>query len=104
MSNVTETIAKRNGLDKDSINWIIPHQANLRIIDAVANRLEVPMDKVMVNIQRYGNTSGGTLPLCLCDYESQLRKGDNLIFTAFGAGFTYGAVYVKWGYDGNAKK
>ena len=104
MSNITAQLAERNGLDKDSINWIIPHQANMRIIDAVANRLEVPMEKVMVNIQRYGNTSGGTLPLCLWDYESKLRKGDNLIFTAFGAGFTYGAVYVKWGYDGNAKK
>ena len=103
-SNITAEIAERNGLDKDSINWIIPHQANLRIIDAVASRLEVPMEKVMVNIQRYGNTSGGTLPLCLWDYENQLRKGDNLIFTAFGAGFTYGAVYMKWGYDGNVKK
>ena len=104
MSNITAQIAERNGLDKDSIDWIIPHQANMRIIDAVASRLEVPMEKVMVNIQRYGNTSGGTLPLCLWDYEQQLRKGDNLIFTAFGAGFTYGAVYMKWGYDGNAKK
>ena len=103
MSEITATIAEKNGLTKENINWVIPHQANMRIIDAVASRLEVPMEKVMVNIQRYGNTSAGTLPLCLWDYEKQLKKGDNLIFTAFGAGFTYGAVYVKWGYDGNMK-
>ena len=103
MSKITATIAEKNGLTKENINWVIPHQANMRIIDAVASRLEVPMDKVMVNIQRYGNTSAGTLPLCLWDYEKKLKKGDNLIFTAFGAGFTYGAVYVKWGYDGNLK-
>ena len=100
MSEITATIAERNGLTKENIDWVIPHQANMRIIDAVASRLEVPMEKVMVNIQRYGNTSAGTLPLCLWDYERKLKKGDNLIFTAFGAGFTYGAVYVKWGYDG----
>ena len=103
MSNITAEIAERNGLSKDSIDWVVPHQANLRIIDAVASRLEVPMDKVMINIQHYGNTSGGTLPLCLWDFESKLKKGDNIIFTAFGAGFTYGAVYVKWGYDGTKK-
>ena len=103
MSEITATIAEKNGLTKDNINWVIPHQANMRIIDAVASRLAVPMEKVMVNIQRYGNTSAGTLPLCLWDYEQRLKKGDNLIFTAFGAGFTYGAVYVKWGYDGNMK-
>ena len=103
MSQITATIAENNGLTKDNIDWVIPHQANMRIIDAVASRLEVPMEKVMVNIQRYGNTSAGTLPLCLWDYEQHLKKGDNLIFTAFGAGFTYGAVYVKWGYDGKMK-
>ena len=103
MSEITATIAEKNGLTKENINWVIPHQANMRIIDAVASRLEVPMEKVMVNIQRYGNTSAGTLPLCLWDYEEKLKKGDNLIFTAFGAGFTFGAVYVKWGYDGNLK-
>ena len=103
MSEITATIAEKNGLTKENINCVIPHQANMRIIDAVASRLEVPMEKVMVNILRYGNTSAGTLPLCLWDYEKQLRIGDNLIFTAFGAGFTYGAVYVKWGYDGNMK-
>lgn len=100
MSDVTEEIVKKNNLTKETIDWIVPHQANMRIIDAVANRLEVPVEKVMVNIQRYGNTSSATLPLCLWDYEKKLKKGDNLIFTAFGAGFTWGAVYVKWGYDG----
>ena len=103
MSEITATIAEKNSLTKENINWVIPHQANMRIIDAVASRLEVPMEKVMVNIQRYGNTSAGTLPLCLWDYEKHLKKGDNLIFTAFGAGFTYGAVYVKWGYDGKER-
>ena len=101
MSDVTAQIAERNGLNKDNIAWIVPHQANLRIIDAVASRLEVPREKVMINIQRYGNSSAGTLPLCLWDYEKKLKKGDNVIFTAFGAGFTYGAVYLKWGYDGS---
>ena len=104
MSAITAELAERNSLNKENINWIIPHQANMRIIDAVAQRLEVPMEKVMVNIHRYGNTSGATLPLCLWDYEKQLKKGDNLIFTAFGAGFTYGAVYAKWGYDGAERK
>lgn len=103
MSDISEYLAKKNNLTKENIDWIIPHQANMRIIDAVAHRMEVPIEKVMVNIQRYGNTSAATLPLCIWDYESQLKKGDNLIFTAFGAGFTWGAVYVKWGYDGETK-
>lgn len=103
MSDVTSAIARRNNLDKTNIDWIVPHQANLRIIDAVANRLEVSSEKVMINIHRYGNTSAGTLPLCIWDFEKQLKKGDNMIFTAFGAGFTWGAVYVKWGYDANRK-
>ena len=88
-------------MSKDNSDWFVQHQANLRIIDAVASRLEVPLEKVMVNIQRYGNTSAGTLPLCLWDYEKQLKNGDNIIFTAFGVGFTWGAAYVKWGYDGS---
>lgn len=100
MADITEFVAKKNNLSGESIDWIIPHQANMRIIDAVAHRMELPIEKVMVNIQRYGNTSAGTLPLCIWDYESKLKKGDNLIFTAFGAGFTWGAVYVKWAYDG----
>ncbi|KAA6328853.1 3-oxoacyl-[acyl-carrier-protein] synthase 3 [termite gut metagenome] len=94
-------IIERNGLSKDDITWVIPHQANRRIIDAVVNRLEIPIEKIMINIERYGNTSSATLPLCLWDFEEKLKKGDNLIFTAFGAGFTWGAVYVKWGYDIN---
>ncbi len=100
MSDVSAAIAERNHLDKDNISWVIPHQANMRIIDAVAHRLDLPTDKVMVNINRYGNTSAATLPLCIWDFEDKLKKGDNLIFTAFGAGFTWGAIYVKWGYDG----
>ena len=99
MSDATALIAERNGLTKDNLAWIVPHQANIRIIEAVAKRLEMPMDKVMVNIQKYGNTSAGTLPLALWDYEKQPHKGDNLIFTTFGAGFTWGAAYMKWGYD-----
>lgn len=100
MSDLTAQIAERNGLNKDNLAWVIPHQANVRIIQAVANRLELPMEKVMLNIQRYGNTSSGTLPLALWDYEKKLKKGDKLIFTAFGAGFVSGAAYMTWGYDG----
>ena len=100
MSDACVKIAERNNLNKDNIDWVIPHQANMRIIDAVAHRLEVPHEKVMINIERYSNTSAGTLPLCIWDFEEKLKKGDNLIFTAFGAGFTWGAMYMKWGYDG----
>ncbi len=99
MSAVVTDLAQKHGLNGDNIHWVVPHQANLRIIDAVAQRLEVPMDRVMINIGRYGNTSAGTIPLCFWDYEKQMKKGDNLILTAFGAGFTWGAVYLKWGYD-----
>ena len=101
MSDACESIIERNQLTKDQIDWVIPHQANQRIINAVAQRLDMPLEKVMINIERYGNTSAGTLPLCIWDFEDKLKKGDNLIFTAFGAGFAWGAVYVKWGYDGN---
>ncbi len=103
MSDVSEEIAARNGLTKETINWVVPHQANMRIIDAVANRMELPIEKVLVNIERYGNTSAGTLPLCIWDFERILKRGDNIIFTAFGAGFTWGAVYVKWAYDSENK-
>lgn len=99
MSDACEALIARNNLSKEDIDWVIPHQANQRIISAVAQRLEVPTEKVMVNIERYGNTSAGTLPLCIWDFEDKLKKGDNLIFTAFGAGFSWGAVYVKWGYE-----
>ena len=95
-----ELIAQRNGLNKENIQWVIPHQANMRIIEAVAKRLEMPMEQVMVNIERFGNTSAGTIPLALWEYEPQLRKGDNIIMTAFGAGFVHGANYFRWAYDG----
>jgi 3-oxoacyl-[acyl-carrier-protein] synthase III len=101
MSDAVETIAKRNHLTKDDIAWIVPHQANVRIEQAVARRLNVPEDHVMINIDHMANTSAGTLPLCLWEYEKRLKKGDNLIFTAFGAGFTWGASYLKWFYDGD---
>jgi len=102
MSDDCELIAKRNGLDKNNITWIVPHQANMRIIEAVAKRLELPLEQVMVNIEHYGNTSAATIPLALWDYESRLRAGDNIILTAFGAGFVHGASYLKWAYDGMA--
>ena len=100
MSEDCALIAERNGLTKDNINWIVPHQANMRIIEAVAKRLDLPMEQVMVNIDHFGNTSAATIPLALWEYESRLRKGDNIIMTAFGAGFTHGANYLKWAYDG----
>ena len=100
MADVAAEIVEKNGLTKEDIDWIVPHQANLRIIDATAKRLEVDESKVMVNIQKYGNTSAGTIPLCLWEWEDKLKKGDNLILAAFGAGFTWGSVYLKWGYDG----
>ena len=99
MSDDCELIAERNGLTKDNIRFVVPHQANIRIIEAVAKRLEVPMEQVMVNIEHFGNTSAATIPLALWGYEPQLKKGDNLILTAFGAGFVHGASYLKWAYD-----
>jgi 3-oxoacyl-[acyl-carrier-protein] synthase-3 len=99
MGNVCIEILRRNNLTIDDIKWIIPHQANIRIINAIAQRLNVPMEKVTVNIERFGNSSAGTIPLCINEWESQFRKGDKIILTAFGAGFTWGATYLKWGYD-----
>lgn len=99
MADVSEKIMKRNNLTSDDVNWLVPHQANLRIINATANRMGIGEDKVMINITRYGNTTNGTLPLLLWDYEKQLKKGDNLILAAFGGGFTWGALYLKWAYD-----
>ena len=98
MSDDCELIAKRNNLANEDIDWVVTHQANVRIIEAVAKRLEVPAEKVMMNIQRYGNTSAATIPLALWDYESKLKKGDNIILTAFGAGFVHGASYLRWAY------
>ena len=97
MSNTVETVMKRNNLSVDDVNWVVPHQANKRIIEAVARMANFPMEKVLVNIHKYGNTTAGTIPLCLWDFEEQLKKGDNIILTAFGGGYTWGAVYVKWG-------
>lgn len=99
MAEVSAAIAERNNLRPDDIDWLVPHQANKRIIDATAQRVGISDDKVMMNIERYGNTTGGTIPLLLWDYEKKLKKGDNLIISAFGGGFTWGAVYVKWAYN-----
>ena len=91
---------KKNNLQAEDIQWLAAHQANKRIIDATANRIDLESDKVMMNIQKYGNTTSATLPLLLHDYESKLKKGDNIIFAAFGGGFTWGSIYLKWAYDG----
>ena len=102
MSNDVMKIMEMNNLKADDVNWVIPHEANLRIIEAVTKRAGIPLDKVVVNIERYGNPSAATIPLALWDAESQLKKGDNIIFTAFGAGFVHGASFYKWAYDGAA--
>ncbi len=102
MADVSAQITERNHLKADDIQWLVPHQANKRIIDATANRVGITEDKVMMNIARYGNTTAGTIPLLLWDYEKKLKKGDNLILAAFGGGFTWGAVYVKWAYNSPA--
>lgn len=99
MADVSAEVMERNNLTSDEVAWLVPHQANKRIIDATASRMGIGFDKVMMNIEKYGNTTAATLPLCLWDYESQLKKGDNLILAAFGGGFTWGAIYLKWGYD-----
>ncbi len=98
MANVAAEIMDRNGLTADDVTWLVPHQANKRIIDATSSRMGVGSEKVMVNIDRYGNTTNGTIPLCLWEWESQLKKGDTLILAAFGGGFTWGSVYLKWAY------
>lgn len=98
MADVSAELLERNKLTGDDITWLIPHQANLRIIDATANRVGLPKEKVMINIQKYGNTTAGTIPLCLWDWESTLKKGDTLLLAAFGGGFTWGATLVKWGF------
>lgn len=96
MADVSAELLERNGLTADDIAWLVPHQANLRIIDATANRMGLPKEKVMINIQKYGNTTAATLPLCLWDWQDQLRKGDNIVLAAFGGGFTWGATWIKW--------
>jgi 3-oxoacyl-[acyl-carrier-protein] synthase-3 len=98
MADVSAELLEKNNLTGDDIAWLVPHQANLRIIDATANRAGIPKEKVMINIHKYGNTTAATIPLCLWEWESQLKKGDNLILAAFGGGFTWGAAWVKWAY------
>ena len=104
MSNDVLEILKMNNLTADDVKWVVPHEANLRIIEAVTKRAEIPADKVVVNIDRYGNTSAATIPLALWDNEKNMKKGDNVIFTAFGAGFVHGASFYKWAYDGDSMK
>ena len=104
MADVSYEVMQRNNLKADDVKWLVPHQANLRIIDATQRRTGLPAEKVMINIQKYGNTTAGTIPLCLFDWEDQLKRGDNLILAAFGGGFTWGSVYLKWAYDGQATK
>jgi len=99
MADVSVDIMERNKLSPDDLNWLVPHQANMRIIEAVARRMGISKEKVMINIEKYGNTTAATIPLCLWEWEDQLKKGDNLILSAFGGGFTWGSIYLKWAYD-----
>ncbi len=99
MADTAAEIMEKNNLQPEDISWLVPHQANLRIIDATGRRMGLDASKVMINIQKYGNTTSATIPLCLYEWENQLHKGDNLILAAFGAGFTWGAVWLKWAYD-----
>jgi 3-oxoacyl-[acyl-carrier-protein] synthase-3 len=101
MADISAQLAQRNKLTADTIDWLVPHQANKRIIDATASRVGISEDKVLMNIERYGNTTAGTIPLLLWDFEKKLKKGDNLLMAAFGGGFTWGSVYVKWAYNSN---
>lgn len=98
MADVSAKIMENNNLSSDDIDWLVPHQANLRIIDATANRMGLAKDKVMINIEKYGNTTSGTIPLCLWEWEDKLKKGDNIVLSAFGGGFTWGSIYLKWAY------
>ncbi|MCT4644586.1 MAG: ketoacyl-ACP synthase III [Carboxylicivirga sp.] len=100
MADVSVEIMERNGMSHEDIAWLVPHQANLRIIGATADRMNLAKEKVMINIERYGNTTSATIPLCLWEWEKQLKKGDNIVISSFGAGFTWGSIYIKWGYDG----
>lgn len=105
MADVSVEMMERHNIAPDDLNWLVPHQANMRIIEATAKRMGIKKEQVMINIQKYGNTTAATLPLCLWEWEDQLKKGDNIILATFGAGFTWGSMYVKWGYDGkNVKK
>ena len=99
MADVAEEMMVKNHLESKDISFLVPHQANKRIIDATANRMGIGSEKVMLNIQKYGNTTTATLPICLSEWENQLKRGDNIILTTFGAGFTWGGMYIKWAYD-----
>jgi 3-oxoacyl-[acyl-carrier-protein] synthase-3 len=99
MADVSAEIMEKNNLKPEDVSWLVPHQANLRIIDATARRMGIGKDKVMVNIEHYGNTTGATIPLCLWEWEKRLKKGNNIILAAFGGGFTWGSIWVKWAYD-----
>jgi 3-oxoacyl-[acyl-carrier-protein] synthase III len=99
MADVAVEIMERNNMSSENIAWLVPHQANMRIIEAVAKRMNLKKEKVMINIERYGNTTAATIPLCLWEWEKQLKKGDNIILAAFGGGFTWGSIYLKWAYD-----
>lgn len=101
MADVSVEIMKRNGIKPEELKWLVPHQANMRIIEAVARRMGIEKEQVMINIQKYGNTTAATIPLCLWEYESQMEKGDNIILAAFGGGFTWGSIYLRWAYDSN---
>lgn len=101
MGETTLSLMERNKLTADDIDYLVPHQANLRIIDATARRIGLPAEKCLINIEKYGNTTGATLPLCMWDFESRFKKGDTMILTAFGGGFTWGSIYLKWAYDGD---
>jgi 3-oxoacyl-[acyl-carrier-protein] synthase-3 len=99
MADVAVKIMEKNNLTADDISWLVPHQANLRIIDATGRRMGLVPEKVMINIEKYGNTTAATIPLCLWEFESKLKKGDNIILAAFGGGFTWGSVWLRWAYD-----
>ena len=100
MADVSVEMMKKHSIEPENLAWLVPHQANLRIIEATARRMGINREQVMINIERYGNTTSATIPLCLWEWESQLKKGDNIILAAFGGGFTWGAIYLKWAYDG----
>ncbi len=98
MAGMSLDVMSNNNLTADDVHWLVPHQANMRIIEATGRRMNISPEKVMVNIHKYGNTTNATIPLCLWDYEDKLKKGDNIILTAFGGGFTWGAIWLKWAY------
>jgi 3-oxoacyl-[acyl-carrier-protein] synthase-3 len=104
MAEVATELMRRNRLTKDTVDWLVPHQANMRIIEATAERMKIPPERVMVTIHKYGNTTAGTIPLCLWDYEAKLKAGDRLILAAFGGGFTWGGIYMTWAYDARSPR